>query len=71
MTDKSPEIKRFIDELSYQIVGRHVRENECKTCGQQINKTLDFRDELSKREYEISGMCQKCQDSVYDVCDGG
>jgi len=25
----------------------------------------DFRDELSKKEYTISGFCQKCQDSFF------
>lgn len=25
-----------------------------------------FRDELSIKEYSISGMCQQCQDSVFD-----
>lgn len=25
----------------------------------------EFRDELSRKEAKISGMCQKCQDSVF------
>ena len=33
----------------------------CPFCGNPI-KTEDFRDELSRREAKISGMCQKCQD---------
>lgn len=32
-------------------------------CGQKIE---GFRDEVSSREYAISGMCQGCQDSVKD-----
>ena len=35
---------------------------ECPTCGGPIDK---FRDELSQREYRISGMCQVCQDEVF------
>ena len=35
--------------------------NLCPTCDEPVGL---FRDELSKREYNISGMCQKCQDSV-------
>jgi len=31
-------------------------------CGAQI---VGFRDELSAKEYTISGLCQKCQDSVF------
>jgi hypothetical protein len=25
----------------------------------------EFRDDLSRREYRISGLCQKCQDRVF------
>lgn len=35
----------------------------CPTCGKQVGR---FRDSLSRREYGISGMCQECQDSVFD-----
>ena len=37
----------------------------CPMCGQKIDES-DFRDELSKREYEISGMCQQCQDKIFN-----
>ena len=37
---------------------------QCPTCGKEIKKE-DFRNEISKKEFEISGMCQKCQDSVF------
>jgi len=41
-----------------------VLEDKCPTCRGDI-KEVDFRDELSKKEYSISGMCQKCQDKVF------
>lgn len=34
----------------------------CPTCGGKIE---GFRDKLSAKEFGISGMCQKCQDSVF------
>lgn len=34
-------------------------------CGQQVNPRIDFRDELSLREYGISHLCQTCQDSIF------
>jgi len=34
----------------------------CPTCGERVG---EFKDELSRKEYTISGMCQKCQDSVF------
>lgn len=33
-------------------------------CAQPINMD-DFKDDLSRKEYQISGLCQKCQDSVF------
>ena len=29
----------------------------------------EFRDDVSRREYAISGLCQACQDSVYNAED--
>lgn len=33
-------------------------------CGQPATS---FRDECSKREYQITGLCQKCQDEIFGV----
>jgi hypothetical protein len=46
----------FGEELKAIDMGR------CPICSKPIGK---FRNALSKREFEISGMCQKCQDSVF------
>jgi hypothetical protein len=35
----------------------------CPTCGGEAN---EFDDGLSLREYRISGMCQGCQDGIFD-----
>jgi hypothetical protein len=37
-------------------------QGKCPTCKGDIG---EFRDRLSQREFQISGMCQKCQDSVF------
>lgn len=42
-----------------------VKEGKCPSCGKKIDVTTEFRDEISVREYVISGMCQKCQDEVF------
>jgi hypothetical protein len=39
-------------------------------CGAKIDGPQDFRDDLSVREFHISGMCQKCQDSVFEEPEG-
>lgn len=35
----------------------------CNFCKEPI---LSFKDELSKKEYEISALCQSCQDGVFE-----
>lgn len=41
-----------------------VKLGKCPFCHIETSEN-DFKDELSKREYKISGLCQKCQDSVF------
>jgi len=36
----------------------------CAICGLAVS---EFRNEISKREWEISGMCHKCQDSIFGL----
>lgn len=43
---------------------QRVKQHLCPCCGKPVG---EFRDELSKREYSISGMCQACQDSVFGL----
>lgn len=39
----------------------------CMTCLEpfDVNDPSAFNDELSRREFSISGMCQACQDSTF------
>lgn len=41
-----------------------IRANKCTSCMKTI-QAGEFRDDLSRKEYNISGMCQDCQDSVF------
>ena len=36
----------------------------CPICHEEIDM-LSFRNEISKKEYAISGLCQKCQDKIF------
>jgi len=38
----------------------------CPFCKDAV-KVEDFRDELSRKEFNISGLCQKCQDEMFGV----
>jgi hypothetical protein len=60
-TDKAPEIDRILTEITGKVRRKVIGEG-CMTCDYP---DLAFRDELSKREYTISGMCQRCQDEVF------
>lgn len=66
-SDKSPEIENFIDSFARGAFGRErtqsIKNDVCTICGEPA---VEFEDELSKREYEISGMCQICQNKVFD-----
>ena len=42
----------------------NIEQNKCPLCGKEI-KMKDFKDDLSIKEFKISGMCQKCQDDIF------
>ena len=72
---KSPEMQAFLNKMTATVFGVSLGECQakgiCVTCGAggEDGKTavpyLTFRDEISAKEYGISGMCQSCQDSVF------
>jgi hypothetical protein len=43
----------------------NVERKQCPSCGKSINEKK-FRDKISMKEYKISGLCQSCQDEVFD-----
>jgi len=43
-----------------------IRLGGCVFCG-AIVEADDFEDDLSRKEYTISGMCQKCQDHAFGI----
>ncbi len=43
---------------------KHLPIKICPFCNKDIN-VKDFTDTLSKKEYLISGLCQKCQDETF------
>ena len=60
-----------IEELLKRVTGRDrresIRSDICNLCGEPAK---DFHDDLSRKEYTISGMCQKCQDLAFVNDDG-
>lgn len=41
------------------------KEGKCTACGVLVNQE-EFLDELSKKEFTISGYCQKCQNKFFN-----
>jgi hypothetical protein len=69
MADPSPKADA-IEDLLQTVLGSDRREfietGNCIPlpvgCG---GPAAEFRDDLSKKEYTITGLCQKCQDTIW------
>jgi hypothetical protein len=61
MSEKTPEMVEAIESM-FPGTKAAIAAHKCPMCQSDIE---GFRDALSKREYEISGLCQKCQDFVF------
>ena len=57
-----------IDDLFKSLYGvdrkTSIVEKTCVSCGVEVTEE-GFRDEVSLREFHISGLCQVCQDKVF------
>ena len=65
-------MEQFQEDISMAFFGRSVSlakaGNQCVCCGKNAT---EFRDEISKREYQITSLCQKCQDEAFaELVDG-
>ena len=59
---KSPAIENLLTNILGTSRTETIRENKCVICGCDAT---EFKDDLSRRGYAISGMCQQCQDRVF------
>lgn len=64
---KTPKMERTIDAFTKQVFGRcrtdSIKEATCVSCGASVK---EFKDAISRKEFTISGLCQSCQDGVFD-----
>ena len=58
--NKSDEMKSFLGKMTFGAAEKGL----CPICRHKI-KIDEFQDHISMREYEISGMCQDCQDIFF------
>jgi len=64
--NKTPQMESLLEDMGRELFGRSRKvaaDNQlCMSCGADANH---FRDEISRKEYGISHLCQSCQDSVF------
>lgn len=56
--------KEILRKMGFKDLVDLVDSKKCPFCKQTVY-LKDFKDELSKKEYTISGLCQKCQDETF------
>ena len=57
-------LDKLLDEI-FPEATENRRNGKCPFCGNEINQE-EFKDELSRKEFAISGLCQSCQDSFFE-----
>jgi len=56
--------ENIMQKTGYDKYLKTIKEGKCPFCKKQID-IESFKDELSLKEFAISGLCQKCQDEVF------
>ena len=56
--------KEIMKDAGFQKEVEKVEKGLCPSCSAKV-EMREFRDEISVREFKISGLCQKCQDEVF------
>lgn len=58
-------VRRALEDILGEAVELDISPVPCPVCGQTVNQD-GFKDDLSRREFEISSMCQDCQDMFFE-----
>lgn len=66
--EKNEAVESFLEDISMTLSGsarsKAFMNSSCVTCPGSATK---FKDAVSEKEYTISGMCQLCQDQIWDT----
>jgi len=63
--EKAAGINDFLESLSSQLSvprSQAFKEQRCVTCGKEATA---FENDISRKEYSLSGMCQICQNDFF------
>lgn len=61
-TRKNPDIRKLQSEIMGRSVKGAIIRDRCVSCQ---GPATEFRNLRSQREFTISGLCQSCQDEVF------
>lgn len=61
-TYKAPAIEQFLNDMTGRNRVETIKRDKCVICD---GSATEFRTQRDIEEYNISGMCQPCQDSVF------
>lgn len=56
--------KRSLKKFKFEQKIAMIKDNKCPLCSERVDKK-EFRNEVFKREFEITGLCQSCLDMVF------
>ena len=68
-TNKSNPIESMLSSIFGVDRVKTISEGHCVSCDTENIIATSFTDDLSRKEYAISGLCQSCQDDVFGVSD--
>lgn len=66
---RSDHLQEVLDDFTTKTFGRVNDGILCVTCGTARVREQDFKDDLNRKEFGISGMCQACQDKTFVPAD--
>ena len=65
------ELEQLKEDAAMDSFGRSrqlaLAAGQCVKCG---TYDLNFRDDVSQKEFLLSGFCQTCQDEIFGILDG-
>ena len=56
--------KAMMRKLGFNDEVDNVEQKKCPCCKKEVDE-FGFKDALSRKEYRLSGLCQKCQDKTF------
>ncbi len=56
--------REIMEQMGFKKEMKKIENQQCPFCNTKINVN-EFENDLSLREFTISGLCQKCQNKIF------